>query len=521
MEPAALLHKDDDLLALAKPAGVNTHRSADFAQDGIHEWAEARWGKLAIHHRLDKETSGVLIMARTPRGSKHLTGVFEGRGVVKRYAFLTRAAERPRELHCDDRIAKPRAGRAALDPRGAEAQTDFTVLERLGEYDLVEARPRTGRTHQVRLHAARLDMPILGDVTYGGARAARLFLHARSLELEGLERPMKIEARLPASFRAVERARPASLEVAVLAALEARTPLLTGTDCFRWLDGAADSVRDLRVERLADVALVLKGQEGLDVPRELLAALLENGAKAVVERVRPKDPREGEAASVRTLAGELASPRFTVSENGLRYQVDLQASVTSTGIFLDQREARRRIASMPLSGKTVLNGFAHAGAFSVAAAAAGAITTSVDLSKRYLEWAKENLAANGQDPGRHDFIYGDALEWLRRLGKKGRRFDLVILDPPSFSTTKKGKAWSAARDLGSLVALGLSCLAPGGTLYVSTNQRGLAPRRFEELVRAGFEEAGRALTRLELGTLPLDFRTVPGELPYLKTAWAS
>ena len=92
---------------------------------------------------------------------------------------------------------------------------------------------------------------------------------------------------------------------------------------------------------------------------------------------------------------------------------------------------------------------------------------------------------------------------------------------PSFSTTKKGKTWSAARDLGALVALGLSCLAPGGTLYVSTNQRGLRVEKFQEHVEAGFREARRPLQSIELATLPLDFRTLPGEAPYLKAAWAS
>ncbi|MEZ0227460.1 MAG: pseudouridine synthase [Planctomycetota bacterium] len=520
--PPCLLHEDDDLLALAKPAGVNTHRPSEQAQDGIHEWAEARWGKLALHHRLDKYTSGVLVMARSPRGSKHLTALFEGRDVAKRYVFYTQAREgRPRELQCDDRIAKPRAGLAALDPRGVEAHTDFTLLERRGDWDLVEARPRTGRTHQIRLHAARLDMPILGDRLYGGAPAARLFLHARSLGVTTIGgAPLELEAKLPPSFDAVADARPTSLGVSVTAALEARELLLEDTDAFRWLDGAPDGVRDLRVEKLGDVALVLRGEEG-PVPRELLEALLAHGARAVVERVRPKDPREGEAASVKTLAGTLASPRFEVRENGLRYLVDLAASVTSTGIFLDQRETRRRLAAMKLEGKTLLNAFAHAGAFSVAAAAAGAVTTSLDLSKRYLEWAKENLVLNGHDAAKHDFIYGDAQDWLRRLGKKGRRWDVVVLDPPSFSTSKKGKTWSAARDLGSLVALGLSCLAPGGTLYVSTNQRGLLQKKFQEHVEAGFREAGRPIASLELTTLPLDFRTLPGEPPYLKAAWAS
>src|SRR5436305_2089879 len=104
--PPWILHEDEHLLALAKPQGVNTHRPAEHAQDGFFEWArsrEPRFAELALHHRLDKETSGVLLLAKTPAGSKHLTERFEGRGVTKRYVFLTAAREgRPRELRCDD-----------------------------------------------------------------------------------------------------------------------------------------------------------------------------------------------------------------------------------------------------------------------------------------------------------------------------------------------------------------------------------------------------------------------------------
>jgi 23S rRNA (cytosine1962-C5)-methyltransferase len=522
-----VLHEDAHLLALAKPSGVNTHRADEHAQQGFYEWAKgrvARWEDLALHHRLDKETSGVLVFAKTRAGSKHLTDRFEGRDVTKRYVFYCAAAERPRELFCDDRVAKARQGVAKLDPKGAEASTEFTVLERRGDLDLVEARPKTGRTHQVRLHASRLDMPILGDRLYGGVPAARLFLHARVLELPSLSgERLKIEAPLPPSFDAVAGERPTAPAVAVTAALEARTALLdpARTNAFRWLDGTADGVRELRVERLGNVALVLRYDETTPTPRELVAALERtHGVRAVVERTRPRAPGDA-VAEVKTLAGTLESPRFTILEEGLRYQVDLAASVTSTGIFLDQREARRRLARMPLAGKTVLNAFAHAGAFSVAAAAAGAVTTSLDLSKRYLDWARENLRENGFDPATHDFIYGDALEWLRRLAKKGRRFDVVVLDPPAFSTAKKGKTWSAARDMGALVALGLSCLSPGGTLFVATNQRGLSQGKFGALVEEGFRDADRRVASIEHATLPLDFRTGAGEPPYLKSAWVT
>src|ERR1700722_7436295 len=120
----------------------------------------------------------------------------------------------------------------------------------------------------------------------------------------------------------------------------------------------------------------------------------------------------------------------------------------SVGLFLDQRDNRRRFltnhvaADFPLfpngaAGAEVLNTFAYTCGFSVCAAKAGARTTSLDLSKKYLDWGKRNFALNGLDPAAHDFIYGDTFDWLRRLAKKGRAFDPVVLDPPTFSQSKE------------------------------------------------------------------------------------
>ncbi len=522
--------EDDDLVVLEKPAGVNTHRADEHAQAGFFEWARSRkpaWRELGLLHRLDKETSGLLVFSKSARGAKSVTDQMEGRSVEKRYLFYCAHAERPREQSCDDRVGKARQGVAALDPRGAEAVTEFRVLEQRGSLDLVEARPKTGRTHQVRLHAQRLGMSILGDRLYGGAPAARLFLHAHRLELRRPSgEPLDVTAALPPSWEIAAKERPTSARVAVQCAHDARRLSFDSarTNGWRWLEGRADGLaEDVRVERLGDVALVLRAEGAGEVSRELVAALEASGVRAVVERQRPKNPRskeERDAAALRVLAGSLEAARFLIREEGLSYWVDLEASVTSTGIFLDQRENRRRLQLADLKGKSLLNAFAHAGAFSVAAASAGAATTSLDLSKRYLDWARENLKANGIDPAvGHDFIYGDALEWLRRLGRKGRRWDLVVLDPPSFSTTKRGKTWSVERDLSELVGLGLGCLGANGQLFVSSNQRGLNVARFLESVREGFRASGRRIAEQEFVTLPIDFRSGKGEAPYLKGVW--
>jgi 23S rRNA (cytosine1962-C5)-methyltransferase len=521
--PPWVLHEDDDVLAVDKPSGVSTHQADALGQAGLHEQlSRDRAGALSVLHRLDKETSGVLLLGKTTRANQTLTQAFGARDVEKRYLLLTaRPADAPARLTCDDRIRKPKRTRDD-DDDGQEATTDFERVERGAGFELVLARPRTGRTHQVRVHAARLGFPILGDGTYGGRGAARLFLHAH-----GLDAPhpagarLRVESPLPGSFRAVlDGASPHGPRVAALAGDEARRRVLdpATTDCWLWLDRHHDGVPDRRVERYGSTALVLRYDEsGLPLERELVAALLETpGVTGVWEQRRPKG---GSAPPATPVAGD-APARSVARELGLSYQLDLAASGTSSGLFLDQRETRRRLLGLDLQGKTLLNAFAHTCALSVAAAKAGAVTTSLDLSRRYLDRGKENLALNGLDPAAHDAIYGDALEWMRRLEKKGRRFDVVLVDPPSYSNLGRGKGtWSVERDLPELVALAARLVGPrGGRLYASTNLRRLPAATFLERVKDGLKAAGRA-GEVEFVTLPLDHRSGPGDPPYLKGAW--
>jgi len=169
-----------------------------------------------------------------------------------------------------------------------------------------------------------------------------------------------------------------------------------------------------------------------------------------------------------------------------------------------------------LRGRRVLNCFAYTCAFSVAAARAGAVVTSLDLSKRCLDWGRDNLRLNGLDPAGHDFIHGDCFDWLPRLARKGRRFDLVLLDPPTFSTAKRGGAFRAEKDYAKLVALAEPLIAPGGMLFCSTNARSVAPQHFLAAVRQGVPR----IRTMEFATQPPDFRVTHGEKPYLKTVWA-
>jgi 23S rRNA (cytosine1962-C5)-methyltransferase len=376
----------------------------------------------------------------------------------------------------------------------------------------------------VRSHAATLGLPILGDVDHGGDAAARVFLHAAAL---GFEHPtsgsMDVSCPAPASFERALLSEHADdvvgAELAAVVAHEARAALFdpTDTDAYLWIDRHHDGFPHTRVERLGDIGLAITHREddaAID-PGWVRAWMGALGLQAMYEQRRP---RGGGGGPAQLVAGD-ARPRFEVTELGCRYVIDLEASPTSSGLFLDQRETRRRLRSSDLSGRTVLNTFAHTGSFSVAAATAGATTLTLDLSKRYLAWAEENVRTNDLDPGDHDFVYGDAMEWMERFAKKGRTFDIVLVDPPSSSTARRGgKRWVVDRDLHGLVERAAMVCSLGGTVFVSTNLRTMGWGDFDAHLRRGLAAAGREGT-VEHQTLPLDHRSGPGDPPYLKAAW--
>lgn len=198
---------------------------------------------------------------------------------------------------------------------------------------------------------------------------------------------------------------------------------------------------------------------------------------------------------------------FTGMEHGLKSRLSFQSGY-SQGIFIDQRNNRKLLRQLVQPGQTVLNTFAYTGFFSVAAAVSGAITTTLDLSQVYLDWARENFRLNQLDPEDHYFCKGDTFHWLRRFAKQGRTFDFIILDPPTFSRDDKGKVFRVEKDYGQLFDLAAACIAPGGRILASTNFRGMSVADFSRQLK------GALLKSLPM---PEDFT----DAPYLKSIWAS
>jgi 23S rRNA (cytosine1962-C5)-methyltransferase len=187
---------------------------------------------------------------------------------------------------------------------------------------------------------------------------------------------------------------------------------------------------------------------------------------------------------------------FTVLENNLLFQVNL-TDYLDTGLFLDHRITRQLFRELS-AGKQVLNLFCYTGSFSVYAAAGGAAkVTSVDLSKTYLQWGKENLALNGwEDEEKFPLVHADVKAYLKTL--RPNQFDLVMMDPPTFSNSKRMKdILDIQRDHVELINDVLRAITPGGILFFSTNYS-----KFQ-LDKAAIEsEEIKDITR---ATTPFDF----------------
>ena len=304
-------------------------------------------------------------------------------------------------------------------------------------------------------------------------------------------------------------------------ALERRMPLREdgSTTAFRWVNGAGDGMPGLTLDLFGDVG-VLSTYDAQDPGPVADAAMQLLPLRAVYGKARPREAGtlRGEERSARApalpLRGEPVEA-VEVAEQGLRFRIRPGKGL-AVGLYLDMREARGWVRAHA-RGRTVLNCFAYTGAFSVAARAGGAArAVDVDLSRRSLSWAEENARLNAQAPPTTDRIAGDVFDWLRRLARKGERFDAVVLDPPGFARGKAG-TFSASRDWPDLVAQAAPLVAPGGWLLAACNVAVLPARRFEAALAEGVRRAGRTaeeVARPEAS--PVDFPVPRREEPPLK-----
>ncbi|WP_368552164.1 class I SAM-dependent rRNA methyltransferase [Enterococcus faecalis] len=289
------------------------------------------------------------------------------------------------------------------------------------------------------------------------------------------------------------------------------------TTAYRLFNGEGDGIGGLIIDRYADYAVFSWYNETLYQKKaELLTAFrtVYPDIIGAYEKIRfsTKDLPESQF-----LYGEQAPEPLLVTENGVQFATYLNEGLM-TGIFLDQKEVRGRLVDGFAVGKTVLNMFSYTGAFSVAAAMGGAVaTTSVDLAKRSLPKTTEQFEVNHLNLAAQKIIVMDVFDYFKYASRKDLRYDMIILDPPSFARNKK-KVFSVAKNYGELVKDSIDILTDKGTLIASTNAANLSLAKYQKMVITALQEKNVRYKITDTYQLPADFQVNPNfpEGNYLK-----
>ncbi len=503
LQADSIVYRDDALIALSKPAGLST-ASSDGTDDlvgRVRRWL-ATERKLSpeqiyvgVHEHLERDTSGIVIFTLDKRANRGLAEQLEAHTPRRCYELMARGDRQPRTLG-----------------------------------------PTTKRAGKLRAELAKEGTPVIGDAINGGEPAFRVMCHAATISLlHPLDRtPLTLTAKAPPSLTRGEDLRllvrmDATLRGTLLReAGSKRAPLLRldtsgATTAFRWINGAHDGFEGIAIDVYGDW-LVLHVFDDLWLPQcDMLARELHalTTCRGIYVKRHPKQKNELDADAIATLAedrpvlGDPAPDPLRIVEHGVPLFVRLGDGLR-TGLFLDQRDNRLRVRELARD-KRVLNLFAYTCGFSVAAVVGGAREVlSVDASQLVMSRSQasfDELHAND----RHQTLVGDCFEILRALAQRPERFDLVIVDPPSYASTVGGR-FRLRRDFAQLVADAIAVCAPDATLLCCTNHHGTSERDLRAFVLSGLNLAGR---EGQVRTVPpaLDFAAGGSEAAELKSAW--
>jgi 23S rRNA G2069 N7-methylase RlmK/C1962 C5-methylase RlmI len=521
-----ILYRDDDWVVVDKPEGMVTH-AASPGELGVVEWLELHLDMPChVVSRLDRGTSGALLLARNAEASARAQEIHEGEEAAKIYEFISHVDSRKLGYEetwvCEESID------------GKPATTRFTRMAALGEEEGVQrsaplyryqARIARGRKHQIRRHAAHGRLPILGDDEYGGRPFPRLCLHCMAIRWPELEAP--VQSRRPCSFQCLERGDSSTSRLGLALCRDRRGNWLESiTDSFRLVH--RDEIQNMPAsvdiygewfnavwyDEMADSK---KAAARLDpLLRQIMKTYDLRGG--VVRNHRRNPHKQRLVAQTRTV-GEEPPETFTVTEHGLRYEINLLAT-QHTGLFLDQRDNRRRVM-LAAQGRRLANLFAFTCSFSVAAARAGCeVVFSVDTAKACLNTGKTNFELNElNETGQGKFIQEDVRKWLdrqlRRLEEDPAaypRLDLVVCDPPVFSSSKDGGKFSVEREWPQLAYKVAKLMGKDSVAIFANNHRGGK----HAVYRGALEENFGDVVDLRP---PLDFPVAGGRPHHVRMFW--
>jgi RluA family pseudouridine synthase len=227
------LYSDDAILAIDKPSGLLSVADR-YDETRPHVRTVLRQPDLLIVHRLDRETSGVMLLARTPEAHSALNGQLDRHGMTKIYRAIVKGQPVDDVFTVDAplKVSTGHGHRTVVDPHGKPSRTDFAVVERFRGYALVEARPHTGRTHQIRVHLARVGLPIVADPLYGDGQRFFLSEIKRKYSSSDEERPLMGRLALHAS--SLSFAHPTTGETMTIDSADAKDMRATINQLGKW-----------------------------------------------------------------------------------------------------------------------------------------------------------------------------------------------------------------------------------------------------------------------------------------------
>jgi 23S rRNA (cytosine1962-C5)-methyltransferase len=285
---------------------------------------------------------------------------------------------------------------------------------------------------------------------------------------------------------------------------------------YRLINAAGDGLPGLACDVLGRFGVLWAYGEGLLPSARQLAEAVRGfaGLDGVVIKLRRRGGAD-DGKIPEEVSGRAPPPVYEAREHGVPFEIH-PLGATNVGLFTDMREHRRSLARF-VGGKRVLNLFSYSGALSVAAARAGAAAvTSVDTSAGVHAWAQGNFRRSDlpDDPKRWRFEAGDAVRFLARAIRDKERYDVVLIDPPTFSTAR-GSAWSLERDYPALIEQAATVLSDGGILWLAANSHELAATKAApgdgsllRLAHKGIRAANRTAAVLDHSGLPPDYPTL-------------
>lgn len=295
----------------------------------------------------------------------------------------------------------------------------------------------------------------------------------------------------------------------------------TDTTAFRVFNGEGDGIGGLTIDYFDGYFMISWYSEGMYTFRDTIITAIDRLTtyKAIYEKKR-FDTKGMYIDQDDFVKGEPGVFPIIIKENGMNFAVDLNDGAM-TGIFLDQRDVRDLIRKEYSKGSNMLNTFSYTGAFSVAAALGGSInTTSVDLAKRSMAKTIEQFSVNGIDFESQDIKVMDVFDYFKYAQRKQLKFDLVVLDPPSFARSKK-MTFSSAKDYTKLLADAIQITEKNGIIVASTNNASFGMKKFKTFIDKAFKDANIKYKIVEDLGLPKDFhnnRDFP-EFNYLKVCF--